>query len=58
MSFRMFNGLLVPGSLVLWGASTYWGFIGNTAFIGHISMAAIVLSAMAAWRADVPDDQS
>lgn len=66
MRWRHVNGAILIGSLivlvacaVLWWASVHWNFIGSTVFIGHISMAAMVLGAagvaagsLAAWRTD------
>lgn len=55
----LFNLGLAVGCSVLWIVATLFGFIGNTAFIGHISMLALVMAALstaagslAAWRAD------
>jgi len=66
MSWRRFELLLVLGNLIvvvacglLWLAAWRFNFIGNTQFIGHVSMLALVLAslssagaALAAWRAD------
>jgi Na+-transporting NADH:ubiquinone oxidoreductase subunit NqrB len=70
MTWRKANGLLAIASfilliamVVLWLAAWIGGFIGNTEFIGHVSMLALVLACaammtgyLAAWRADVPTD--
>lgn len=56
--------LILFGTVALWIAAWVRDFIGDTRFIGHVSMAALVLGAggmalagVAAWRADVPDDE-
>lgn len=71
MRWKHVNGMILIGSLlvvvaccVLWWASVHWGFIGSTVFIGHISMAAMVLGAggvaagaLAAWRTDADAEE-
>jgi hypothetical protein len=42
--------------VVLWAMAALVGFIGDTRFIGHMSMLALVLAANAAWRADSPSE--
>lgn len=43
-------------SCLLWAAAIPTGWIYSVAFISHISMAALVISFVAAWRADEPND--
>lgn len=63
LALVFFNLVLVAACGSLWLAAWSLNFIGNTKFIGHVSMLALVLasfssaaSALAAWRADVPND--
>jgi hypothetical protein len=42
--------------VALWGFAMATGIIGSTKFIGHVSMLALVLAALASWRSDVPTD--
>jgi hypothetical protein len=46
---------LLFAMLVLWGIATLFDLIGNTKFIGHVSMLALVLAALSAWRSDAPN---
>jgi len=71
VNWRQFNLYLVfvnlaltAGCVALWAFAWLTGFIGNTKFIGHVSMFALVLAALssaasslAAWRSDVPTDE-
>jgi hypothetical protein len=57
-SWRRFNGWLVLAMLALWLTSWQFDFIGNTKFIGHVSMLALVLAAWAGYRADVPVEET
>lgn len=52
--WRRINLGLVFAMLALWALATFTGLIGNTAFIGHVSMLALVLAALSAWRSDAP----
>jgi hypothetical protein len=68
VSWRRLNAALAVVSfallismVALWVWATVVGQIGNTIFIGHVSMLALVLACaammtgyIAAWRADVP----
>lgn len=54
MTWRGTNLALVVAMLVLWAAAALTGWIGSTIFIGHVSMLALVLAALSAWRSDVP----
>jgi Na+-transporting NADH:ubiquinone oxidoreductase subunit NqrB len=68
VSWRRLNAVLAALSFVLlvamcalWLVAWWDGFIGDTAFIGHVSMLALVLACgglmtgfIAAWRSDVP----
>jgi hypothetical protein len=70
VTWRAVNALLAGVSFVLlilvsilWAVAWEGGFIGDTAFIGHMSMLALVLACgamftgfLGAWRADVPTD--
>jgi hypothetical protein len=58
MSWRRANAALVVLMVVLWCGATFTGQIGNTTFIGHVSMLALVLGALSAWRSDVPTDDT
>jgi hypothetical protein len=56
--------VLLVGCSVLWVVAWQGGFIGDTAFIGHMSMLALVLACgamftgfLGAWRADVPTEE-
>lgn len=58
------SGVLLILSTLLWVWAWLTGEIGNTIFIGHVSMAALDLACaammtgyIAAWRADVPTDE-
>lgn len=61
LALAIFNVLLTVACSGLWAVAWVFGFIGDTRFIGHVSMFALVLAAastaaaaLAAWRADVP----
>jgi hypothetical protein len=41
------NVALLVGSLVLWAVAAVFGWLESIAFVSHISMAALVLSAIA-----------
>lgn len=70
MTWRHFNAgmaiccaVLTVASVALWVVAFQYDFIGDTRFIGHVSMVALVLGALssltgsvAGWRADVPTD--
>jgi Co/Zn/Cd efflux system component len=60
----VFSAILLTLSVVLWLWAWLGGFIGNTEFIGHVSMLAIVLAcagflsgSLAAWRVEVPTNE-
>lgn len=71
MSWRLFNLWLTVACLILtvacaalWVVAWLGGFIGSTAFIGHVSMLALVLAgvstaagSLAAWRSDEPNSE-
>lgn len=46
--------LLMMSMVGLWALATALGLIGNTTFIGHVSMLALVLAVLASWRSDEP----
>ena len=54
MFWRYFNLSLVFAMLALWAIAWLTNLIGNTAFIGHISMLALVLASLSSWRSDMP----
>jgi hypothetical protein len=51
---RNINMFSAAASCVLWGIATYTDWVAATRFISHISMANLVITFVAAWRADVP----
>lgn len=53
-NWRAFGKVLVVLAIVLWAASVVLDFVGNTKFIGHMTMLALVLTAMGMWRSDEP----
>lgn len=56
MMAKRFSLVLLIATLALWVAAGWYGFLGNTVFIGHVSMAALAYSAWSAVRADSPSD--
>ena len=52
--WRRFNGALIPGVVVLWLAATYFEWMSSVKFLSHISLFALALAAVAAWRSDKP----
>lgn len=42
-------------SAILWIVATDTGWVNSVKFISHISMATMIFTFVAAWRADVPD---
>jgi len=44
-------------SVVVWVVASMLGWINSVAFVSHMSMLALVVSFIAAWRADVEDDE-
>lgn len=57
MSWRNINAVGAVVSLILWGVATWTDWINSVRFVSHISMLALVISFIAAWRADVPDKE-
>lgn len=57
ISWRNINAVGAILSLVLWGIATWTDWINSVRFVSHISMLALVISFVAAWRADVPDEE-
>lgn len=55
--WRKLNAVGAIISTILWGFATWVGWINSVAFVSHISMLALVVSFIAAWRADVPDKE-
>ena len=51
-SWKYLNLFGAIASLALWGVATFTGWINSVAFVSHISMLALVISFIAAWRAD------
>jgi len=54
MTWRLANLIGAILSVVLWGLATYTGWINSVAFVSHISMLALVVAFISAWRSDVP----
>jgi hypothetical protein len=54
MSWRRAGAALVVAMIALWIFAAVTGIIGNTIFIGHVSMLGLVIAALAMWRSDVP----
>jgi hypothetical protein len=54
MIWRKISGCGVILALILWGVATYFDWVNSVRFVSHLSLLAIVLSFLAAWRADVP----
>jgi hypothetical protein len=53
--YRMWFWLITTAAVIaIWAAAHIFGFIGNTSFIGDVSMLALVLSAGAAVEASLP----
>ena len=52
--WRRFNGLLIPACVVLWIAAFHYGWLSSVTFIAHVSLFALALGAVSAWRADKP----
>ena len=46
--------VILIACVAVWAGATVFGFIDNTAFIDHVSMLALVLSAGAAVEASLP----
>lgn len=55
--YRVFNRVLLDLIVLLWIAATVLALIGNTTFIGHVSMLALVLAVYSALRSDEPDPE-
>lgn len=54
MTWRKLNAVGAAVSVAIWAVATWLGWIDSVAFVSHISMLALVVSFVAAWRADVP----
>ena len=50
----VFWAVMLGAMFALWTGAVVFGFIGNTDFIGHVSMFALVLTAGAAVEASLP----
>lgn len=55
-SWRTANFVGVVLSVVLWVVATVVGWIDSVAFVSHVSMLALVVGFVAAWRSDVPTE--
>lgn len=55
VTWRNFNLLGAILSAILWVIATDTGWISSIKFLSHISMATMVFTFVAAWRADVPN---
>lgn len=55
MTWRRLNAAGAALSAALWIMAGVTGWVNSIAFIAHISMATMVFTFIAAWRADVPD---
>lgn len=56
MSWRRFNAAGVVFSVLVWIVATITGIISSVAFVSHVSLLALALAFVAAWRSDVPTD--
>lgn len=56
-SWRTLNFVGAIVSTILWGLAVWMDWINSVAFVSHVSMLALVVSFIAAWRADVPDKE-
>lgn len=54
MSWRKVNMVLAGASALLWVLATYTDWINSIKFVSHVSMATMVFTFVAAWRADEP----
>lgn len=54
LSWRTLNAAGAALSAVLWIIASFTGWVNSVAFISHISMATMIFTFVAAWRADVP----
>lgn len=54
LTWRTLNALGAGLSAVLWFIASLTGWVNSVAFISHISMATMIFTFIAAWRADVP----
>lgn len=54
MFWRRFNLLRVVAYVILTPIALYFGWLGSVTFVAILSIWALVESAIAAWRADVP----
>lgn len=57
LSWRNLNAIGAALSVGVWVIATVVDWIHSVAFVSHISMLALVVSFIAAWRADVPDKE-
>lgn len=57
MTWPNLNAAGAAASLLLWIAATATDWINSVRFVSHISMLALVFTFVAAWRADVPDNE-
>ena len=55
MTWRIFNGFRVLVYVVLTPVSYALGWLNSVTFVAVLSIWALVESAIAAWRADVPN---
>ena len=56
-TWRNINAIGALLSTVLWGVATWTGWVSSVKFISHISMATMIFTFIAAWRADVPTEE-
>lgn len=54
-TWRNLNACGAAVSALLWIVATDTGWVNSIKFLSHISMATMVFTFVAAWRADVPD---
>lgn len=52
--WRRFNGALIPLTALLWVLAFVMDWLASVTFVSHISMFALVLAAISAWRSDKP----
>lgn len=55
--WRKLNAVGAALSCVLWVVASLTGWVSSVNFVSHISMLTMVFTFVAAWRADVPDEE-
>lgn len=57
MTWRNLNAAGAALTVALWAVATDTDWINSVRFVSHISMLTLVITFVAAWRADVPDNE-